>query len=66
MFNMLIGMGSALTISCVKKWGCWGVSEGRGTTDLGKDTASINLTFVFLMISLVSSIIVIMAAGDER
>ncbi len=39
---------------------------GRGTTDLGKDTASINLTFVFLMISLVSSIIVMMAAGDER
>ena len=38
---------------------------GRGTTDLGKDTASINLTFVFLMISLVSSIIVMMAAGDE-
>ncbi|KAK8825547.1 hypothetical protein WA577_000720 [Blastocystis sp. JDR] len=49
MFNMLIGMGSALTISCVKK----------GTTDLGKDTASINLTFVFLMISLVSSIIAV-------
>lgn len=39
---------------------------GRGTTDLGKDTASINLTFVFLMISLVSSIIVMMADGDER
>ena len=39
---------------------------GRGTTDLGKDTASINLTFVFLMISLVRSIIVMMAAGDER
>lgn len=38
----------------------------RGTTDLGKDTASINLTFFFLMISLVSSIIVMMAAGGER
>lgn len=31
---------------------------GRGTTDLGKDTASINLTFIFLVISLISSIIV--------
>ena len=47
MFNMLIGMGSALTISCAK----------TGTTDLGKDTANINLTFIFLVISLISSII---------
>ena len=31
---------------------------GRGTTDLGKDTANINLTFIFLVISLISSSIV--------
>lgn len=38
----------------------------RGTTDLGKDTANINLTFIFLVISLISSIIVgIRGDGDD-
>lgn len=66
MFNMLIGMGSALTISCVKKWGCRGYVMDRGTTDLGKDTASINLTFVFLMVSLFSTIIVMTGVKGEK
>ena len=30
----------------------------RGTTDLGDDTATINLTFIFLLLTLVSTIIV--------
>ena len=51
-------MGSALTISCAKTWGVGDDVMGRGTTDLGKDTANINLTFIFLVISLISSIIV--------
>ena len=31
---------------------------GRGTTNLGDDTATINLTFIFLLLTLVSTIIV--------
>lgn len=32
---------------------------GRGTATLGKDTANLNLTFIFLLISIVSSIILV-------
>ncbi|KAK8794984.1 hypothetical protein WA588_003835 [Blastocystis sp. NMH] len=49
MFNMLIGMGTSLLISCIK----------TGTTNLGDDTATINLTFIFLLLTLVSTIIMV-------
>lgn len=38
---------------------------GRGTTNLGDDTATINLTFIFLLLTLVSTIIVGVGSGCE-
>ena len=37
----------------------------RGTTNLGDDTATINLTFIFLLLTLVSTIIVGVGSGCE-
>ena len=60
MFNMLIGMGSSVIIMCVKSYVFYFSLTCRGTTDLGADTANINLTFIFLITSLLSSIIVLL------
>lgn len=60
-FNMTIGMGVSLLITCIKTFVKGGEVISRGTTDLGPDTSSINLTFIFLIITLISTVIV----GDE-
>ncbi|KAK8795535.1 hypothetical protein WA158_000192 [Blastocystis sp. Blastoise] len=49
MFNMLIGNGLALTIKCIM----------NGSADLGEDTASINMGFIFLLVTLIASILTI-------
>ena len=59
MFSLLVGLGIALTILMIKNpcgRGC-GVRR-RGDSTLGEDTIVINLTFIFILITLVSTLIV--------